>query len=286
MSRVLALLSLAPSVYGWGAMGHQTVGYVAQHYLSSATVTWAQGILGDTSDSYLANAATWADSYRYTTDGKFSAPFHFIDANDSPPSSCSVDYTRDCGAGGCVVSAIKNYTQRVQDGRLTAAHTMQALEFLIHFFGDITQPLHDEAHEVGGNDIAVTFDGTKTNLHHIWDTDMLTKYRGGSAESDAETWANALVTEINSGDYSSKKAGWISGMKLSDPQGSAMAWASDANQFVCSTALKGGDSAVEGTDLGGAYYQSAVPVFTQQIAKGGYRLAAWLNLIVTGKTGM
>lgn len=60
--------------------------------------------------------------------------------------------------------------QRVQDGRLSAAHKKEALEFLVHFLGDVTQPLHDEAHEVGGNDIAVTFDGTKTNLHHIWDT--------------------------------------------------------------------------------------------------------------------
>lgn len=50
-----------------------------------------------------------ADSYRYTTAGKFSAPYHYIDANDSPPSSCSVDLSRDCDSEGCVVSAIKNY---------------------------------------------------------------------------------------------------------------------------------------------------------------------------------
>jgi len=54
-----------------------------------------------------------ADSYRYTTAGKFSAPFHYIDALDSPPSSCGVDYTRDCGTGGCVVSAINNYVSPI-----------------------------------------------------------------------------------------------------------------------------------------------------------------------------
>lgn len=116
-------------------------------------------MLDDTSDSYLANIASWADSYRATTEGAWSAPLHFIDAEDNPPTSCSVDFDRDCGSSGCSVSAITNYTQRVGDGRLSAANVNQALKFLVHFVGDITQPLHDEAYEVGGNDIDVTYQG-------------------------------------------------------------------------------------------------------------------------------
>ncbi|KAJ7865779.1 hypothetical protein B0H13DRAFT_2670826 [Mycena leptocephala] len=46
----------------------------------------------------------------------WSAPLHFIDAEDNPPTSCSVDYTRDCGASGCSISAIANYTQRMWQG--------------------------------------------------------------------------------------------------------------------------------------------------------------------------
>lgn len=68
-----------------------------------------------------------------------------------------MDYTRDCTAAGCSISAIANYTQRVTDGRLSATNTNQALMFLVHFLGDITQPLHDEALDVGGNTITVTF---------------------------------------------------------------------------------------------------------------------------------
>ena len=163
---------------------------------------------------------------------------------------------------------------------------MEALEFLVHFFGDITQPLHDEAEEVGGNDIDVTFDGTSTNLHHIWDTNMPEKLVGGYALSDAHSWATNLTDEINTGAYKSAAASWIKGMDLSDPKTTALNFASDANTFVCSTVLKGGESAVEKGDLSGAYYDAAVPIFTQQIAKGGYRLAAWLNLIATGDTGV
>jgi hypothetical protein len=77
--------------------------------VSPSTEACFQAILHNTSSSYLAQVATWADSFRYTAAGRFSAPFHFIDAEDSPPTSCGVKYARDCGEKGCVVGAILNY---------------------------------------------------------------------------------------------------------------------------------------------------------------------------------
>ncbi len=106
---VALLTSSIPAAVAWGAMGHETIAYIATNFVATSTKTYFQTLLGDTSTHYLASVAAWADSYRATTAGKFSAPFHFIDANDSLPSSCSVDLDRDCGAGGCVVSAIANY---------------------------------------------------------------------------------------------------------------------------------------------------------------------------------
>jgi hypothetical protein len=97
--------------------------------VTSDTETFFQKILGDTSSSYLASVSTWvklhlklttvyihltvfqADTYKYTSAGSFSKPYHFIDAQDNPPSSCNVDYSRDCGSTGCVVAAIKNYVR-------------------------------------------------------------------------------------------------------------------------------------------------------------------------------
>ena len=284
---LLAAVALLPSsVYGWGSLGHQTIAYIAQDFVSSSTASWAQTTLGISNSSYLASVATWADDYRYTTAGKFSAPFHYIDALDSPPSSCGVSYDRDCGSGGCVVSAITNYTNRVGDNRFSSTNRKQALEFLVHFLGDITQPLHDESHETGGNGIAVTFDGKKTNLHHIWDTEIPEKYVGGYALADARRFATELTTAIKSGAYSSQRQDWLQGMDTSDAQSSSMIWAQDANAYVCSNCLKGGDSAVEGTDLGSTYYNDNIPVVKLQIAKAGYRLAAWLNLINDGTTGL
>ncbi len=100
-----------PAALAWGAMGHETIAYVAASFVAAPTKSYFQALLGDTSADYLASVAAWADSYRYTAAGKYSAPYHFIDANDDPPASCGVDLHRDCGGGGCVVTAIANFVR-------------------------------------------------------------------------------------------------------------------------------------------------------------------------------
>nr|POE78503.1 nuclease s1 [Quercus suber] len=303
----LTILSLASTAACWGALGHDTIAYVAQNYVADDTATWAQQILGDSSSSYLANVATWADSYRYTAAGRFSAPFHFIDAEDNPPSSCNVDFDRDCGASGCSISAIANYTTRVQSATLPADEVTAALKFLVHFIGDISkstvipsmailrhqcttmpriltrseaQPLHDEAYEYGGNDVDVKFNGTKTNLHHIWDTNMPELLRGGYGLSYAASWAQNLTTEIDSGIYQQDAASWIASIDVTDPKATALSWAVDANAYVCSVVMPDGPAALESAaDLYPKYYDSAVATFELQIAKAGYRLAKWLDAL-------
>ncbi|KAJ5668893.1 hypothetical protein N7462_009963 [Penicillium macrosclerotiorum] len=279
----LVTFGAVSGVKAWGSLGHATVAYVAQNYLSSSTASWAQGVLGDTSSSYLANIASWADTYRSTTAGKWSAPLHFIDAEDDPPTSCNVDYDRDCGSSGCSISAIANYTQRVGDGRLTSANVAEALKFLVHITGDITQPLHDEAYEVGGNDIAVTFNGYSDNLHSDWDTYMPEQLVGGYSLSDAQSWAKTLISEIDSGSYKSQAASWIDGDTISDPVTTATRWASDANAYVCSVVMPDGAAALQTGDLYPTYYNSVIGTIELQIAKGGYRLANWLNLIYSSE---
>lgn len=135
---------------------------------------------------------------------------------------------------------------------------------------------------MGGNDIAVTFNGATSNLHHIWDTEMPEKRAGGSTIAVAQTYATTLTKAIQSGAYASVASSWIKGIDVSDPVTTTMVWVTEANAHVCDTVLAKGLSYVEGTDLSGAYYTTALPVFEEQIAKAGYRLGAWLNLIATG----
>jgi hypothetical protein len=58
---------------------------MAQGLVSHKTAKFAQGLLNDTSPTYLASVATWADSYRYTKGGEFSAIYHYIDARKQRP---------------------------------------------------------------------------------------------------------------------------------------------------------------------------------------------------------
>ncbi|KAI0469495.1 nuclease S1 precursor [Xylaria cf. heliscus] len=282
---LLAVLSAAalPRALAWGAMGHETIAYIASNFVASSTQSYFQTLLGDTSGDYLASVAAWADSYRYTTAGKFSAPYHFIDVNDNPPSSCGVDYARDCGAAGCVVSAIQNYTTILLDGRYSDANHAIAAKMIIHFVGDIGQPLHCEALDVGGNDIDVLYDGDDTNLHAIWDSNIPESISGGSSLATAKTWATTLTTAINTGEYKSQASSWLTGLSVATAasrQATALQWASEANAYVCSTVLSGGLSAVEDKELSGAYTTTASPVVKLQIAKQGYRLAKYLDAIV------
>ena len=271
VNTVLPLVAL-PSVLAWGELGHYTIGYIAQNFVQASTASWAKDILnsGSSNTSYLAAVATWADTYRYTSAGAFSAPFHFIDAEDSPPSSCNVDYERDCGDDGCSISAIQNYTTRVQNTKYSKADRQMSLKWLVHIIGDLHQPLHDEALEVGGNDIDVSFGSESTNLHHIWDTEMPEKLVGGYALSDAESWASTLTTDIKSGTYKSQASGWLTGIELDDPVTTTTKWASEANAYVCSIVLPKGESYYEGKDLSTTYYNGAIDTIELQIARGQY----------------
>lgn len=196
MTRLLPLLALAasiPQAAAWGAMAHYAVAYVATNFVTTNTRSYLQTLLADTSTDYLATVASWADSYRSTSAGAFSAPFHYIDALDNPPSSCSVSFSRDCGSSGCIVGAISNYTTRLLTTSLSTADRQIAAKMLVHFLGDIGQPLHCENLDVGGNDIDVTYSGSSTNLHTVWDTKIPEHISGGSTKAIAKTWATNLT---------------------------------------------------------------------------------------------
>lgn len=214
--------------------------YLASTFVSPTTTSYFQTLLRNDTADYLAGVATWADSVRYTKWGRFSSDFHFIDAKDSPPSSCGVDFDRDCKKDrGCVVSALQNYTARLLDPALPASEHAIAAKFVVHFVGDLHQPLHTEDVARGGNGIPVTFDRARVNLHHVWDTSIPEKMVGGAHRSPfaaARQWADQLAAEINDGGkYAQDRIDWLRAANLSDPIATAMAWATDSNAFVCTT---------------------------------------------------
>ncbi|PPQ72671.1 hypothetical protein CVT26_002887 [Gymnopilus dilepis] len=304
--------------YAWGEDAHMTIGYLAMEFLAPNALSFVKSSLGSTYDESLGPAATWADDVRSEKAYSWSASFHFVDANDNPPTSCSVSESRDCSAGNCILTAIANYTTRVVDTSLSATQRQEALKFLglfpppyDGFLGDIGQPLHVEALEVGGNDIDTKCGGSSTNLHATWDTGMPEKLLAANYSSNVQTWASALATRIKTGEYKSLAADWINcsstTMTLSQrrsieddvkdllqdsvakvtPLQCPLVWAQEANAFDCSYVFSYQTAANPKEDLcTSSYFTGAVPIIEEQLAKQGYRLAAWLNVLFDGATNL
>lgn len=280
-------LVAVPETLAWGGFGHITVAYIASNFVRDGTAAYFKDLLANDTSDYLAGVATWADSIRYTKWGHYTGVFHFIDAKDDPPRNCSVDMERDCKEQGCVVTAIQNYTSQLLDPKLEAWKRAQAAKFVIHFVGDIHQPLHTEDVQRGGNGIHVKFEDVDLNLHHVWDSSIAEKLVGGvhrKPYADALLWANKLTAEIKSGKYQAQSETWYEGLDFGDPIATALYWARESNAYVCEAVLPEGPLAIVGQELGGDYYEKAAPIIEVQIARAGFRLAKWLDLIALMST--
>ncbi|KAI6782487.1 Nuclease S1-like protein [Emericellopsis cladophorae] len=274
-------LLTVPGAVAWGSLGHITTAFIASHFVSNTTEAYFKTLLRNDEPDYLASVASWADSIRYTKWGRFTKNFHFIDAHDNPPFSCDVDYERDCKESGCVISALANYTDQSLDPTLAPWLRAQAAKFVVHFVGDLHQPLHNEDVALGGNRIYVKWDGRDYNLHHVWDTSIAEKWLGahGKPYPIALRWANALAVEISDGKFAEEKDGWLKELDFEDSIATAMAWSRECNAFVCTHVFPEGPAAIAGQELGGAYFDAAGPVVERQVARAGYRMAVWLDHI-------
>jgi len=164
---VSLLLALAPqSAFAWGPIGHRIVGRVAQDHLSEAAARGVEAILGSES---LAQAATWPDEIRSDPAWDKAKPWHFISIDDGETYETTAK-----DPAGDVVEAIGRFTKVLQDPQSSQEQKVEALRFLVHFVGDVHQPLHvGRRADRGGNSINVTWFGEKTNLHQVWDEKII-----------------------------------------------------------------------------------------------------------------
>ncbi|KAI6777838.1 Nuclease S1 [Emericellopsis cladophorae] len=279
-SKVLLIAATLPRVLAWGPLGHETVALVATEFVLPETRAFFREILGDNSSTdYLAAVASWADDWKRTDEGAFSYTYHFIDALDEPPTSCNVDIERDCGETGCVVSARANYTTRLVQSELNREEREIAAKLVIHFSGDIGQPLHCENLARGGNDITVTFDGEATNLHSVLGYNIPEAITNGSTRADAHAWAAYLISAIKAGPYRCKTRNWVAGLRVDDIEDVALRWARESNEDICTVVMQDGAEVLEVGDLAGEHTEEAKGTVNLQIAKHGYRLAKLLDAI-------
>ncbi len=271
---LLAIFCYTPVAFCWGALGHRTVAYLAQHYLTPNASAFVSDLINHQD---ISEAALWADKIRYIPGFAYSRAWHYIDAQDDPSRQCGLNFTRDCLPDeGCAVSALVNVTSQVNDMTLSHPERGQALRWVLHLIGDMHQPLHTEAEDRGGNGIPVLFHGRQTNLHSVWDTLIPDKHAGRADQMVAASmWALRLFDR----DLDPKNSLTSECHDLETPQFCALLWAGDANKFVCEYVLKDDVEGVEGIDLAGDYYDGAVPIIDEMVAKAGRRLGAWLNAL-------
>ncbi|KAE9397443.1 phospholipase C/P1 nuclease [Gymnopus androsaceus JB14] len=269
-------------VYGWGAKGHEAVGYIAMKFLAPKASSFVETSLsGSTYHSSLGIAAPWADEVRYRKGSGYawSAPLHFVDAEDDPPTECSVIQNRDCTDKGCILTAIANYTSRLIDTSLSDDERQEALKFVDHFVGDIGQPLHVEGMDRGGNSISVTCAGERTNLHAVYDG-IINKLLEDQYDNSVASWVDALTDRIQASTRLFSPIG-----SIDDESNCPLIWAKESNAYDCTFVWSYKDD----DDLCSDRERILLwcrPIIEMQIAKQGYRLAAWLNVLFDGETNL
>ncbi|RUP24107.1 S1/P1 nuclease [Jimgerdemannia flammicorona] len=277
----------------WGSIGHQLTGYIADHLANKHTIQVSTALLNGWN---MSRTTTWADDVKYNKSLPYgwSGPLHYIDIEDNPPHECGLNLTRDCPDGNCIVGAIANYTNRLDcSGKqyLPVNDRSDALKFLIHFIGDITQPLHACNRQIGGNTAFAIFDGANTTqygkvqLHAIWDTYIIEKRLKNDFNDSFTAYGDFLVHQILKGAYAHHVPLWNSCLRKKSNHSKhdnhralrcAIMWAKDSDKLDCSVVWPAYDADPK-ADLGLDYYKNAIPVVDMQLAKAGARMAALLD---------
>ncbi|MBU0589181.1 MAG: S1/P1 nuclease [Gammaproteobacteria bacterium] len=166
--------------FAWGWLGHQVIATLAEQQLTPAARGQVQRLLALEPGATLASISTWADENR----APMTARWHYVNL---PRGNCVYDAVRDCPDGNCVVRAIQAQIEILKSDAPDPKKLL-ALKYLVHFVGDVHQPLHaGYADDRGGNQYQVNAFGKGSNLHALWDSGMLMHI-----SADVNTWVGKL----------------------------------------------------------------------------------------------
>ena len=235
----------------WAKTGHRVVGEIAQEYISGKTKRALKELLGTES---LAEVANFADEIKSdTTYRKFGA-WHYVNYpldkkyHEVTPSKF-----------GDIVQAIAACQQKVSNKNLPRTERSFYLKFLIHLIGDLHQPMHaGRAEDRGGNDVQLQWFDTGTNLHRVWDGDMINSY-GMSFSELADR-----LSRLNRKEVRALQAG------------SVLDWLEESHEIA--GRIYGG--VTTGEKLMFRYSYLWWPTVEDRLQKGGVRLAKVLNELI------
>ena len=245
---ILALVASSLPLPAWGPVGHRAVGQIAEGRLSAKAQQGVRDLLGDES---LAEASLWADEIRSDTQWRVSSPWHYVNIPDGQTYNRA---RRD--RDGDVIEALERFVAVLRFDGSSREDKVAALKFIAHFVGDIHQPLHaGRASDRGGNEIRVSWFGKPSNLHRVWDSEVISRQRLSP---------RSLVQAL-----ASRPGEQVEAWRRDRP----MTWVDE------SMALRPLVYDMPGTGLGRAYLRAAAPVVEQRLLQAGVRLAALLDAI-------
>jgi hypothetical protein len=156
----------------WGQLGHRIVAEIADSYLTAKTKAQIKKILGNES---IAMASNWADFVKSDTSFKYLDTWHYINFEKNLNySQLKEVLKKDTGSVHDAYSAIVFLTRELKKKTLPLSKKQMYLKLLIHLVGDVHQPLHvSPVGSTGGNDIKVQWFGQSSNIHRVWDSELI-----------------------------------------------------------------------------------------------------------------
>jgi hypothetical protein len=265
LAALLAAAVVPSPALAWGKTGHRVVAAIADTQLSGLARANIEKILGP--GETLDEAANWPDEMR-SAPGQFwqktSTPWHYVTLNgilyDHAPSE------------GDALEALAKFSKTLRDPNASLADRQMALRFIVHLVGDLHQPLHNgKCCDRGGNDVKVNWFGKPTNLHAVWDsqlvdeeqlsfTELAAKLERHISHDDVIKW-----WDINPRDWTSESA------EIRDSLYPLPAKPKPGQK------LKKGEKLLP--DLSYSYVYKFTPVMERRLSQGGVRLAAYLNAL-------
>lgn len=150
----------------WGKTGHRVVGEIAAEHLTPEARKAVDRVLGPTS---IAIASTWMDKIRSNPDYDHTHDWHWV----TIPDGMTYEETEK-NPNGDLINAIRTFINELKSGSLSAEEEEEKLKMLIHLIGDIHQPLHvGTGKDRGGNQTEVEWFYEPSNLHRVWDSEMI-----------------------------------------------------------------------------------------------------------------
>lgn len=247
----LLMIVSATSAYGWGQKGHDITCDIAQRHLSKSARKQIAYLLEGRSIVYWSS---WMDNASHSKEYAYTSTWHYLNID--------ADQTYDSQSRnpkGDVVVAINNQIRILKDRTTTKDEKTLALKFLVHLMGDLHCPMHmGHVSDRGGNRWQVQFFDKGTNLHGIFDSDMV---------ESAHKWTH---TE------------WAQELDILSPAEQAVVTEGDIDTWGREThaiTTKLYESTPVGSKLSYDYVYEWTETLEQQFLRGGLRLAKVLNEI-------